>query len=291
MTVNERFDALLENLKLTPDQGEDGKTKYKGVTRCLNAHYYYSNSDTANSVLVGSWSKLTRIRPPRDIDVLFPLPKSVYDRYQSRLGNKQSQLLQEVKDVLSGTYSVTKMRGDGQVVMVPFATYAVEVVPAFLLDNGQYWICNTSGGGSYKNFDPNAEAKNVSDSDSATSGNTRHLIRMMKCWQGYCSIPLKSFHLELLAVDFLRSWPNAGHTTVYYDWMVRDFFKYLISRANGWTFAPGTLESMPLGDTWKSRAESALARAEKACGHESDGMPYSAAAEWQKIFGPDIPTG
>ena len=102
------------------------------------------------------------------------------------------------------------MRGDEQVVMVPFASYAVEVVPAFLLDSGQYWVCNTHDGGKYLRFDPNAEAKNVADSESATNGNTRHLIRMLKDWQGYCSVLIKSFHLELLAIQFLASWQQSG---------------------------------------------------------------------------------
>jgi hypothetical protein len=237
MTISQRFDALLANLELKPYQVEDGKTKYKGVTRCLNARYYYSNSETANGILVGSWGKQTQIRPPRDVDILFQLPKSVYDRFQSRFGNRQSQLLQEVKDVLTGTYSATKMRGDGQVVIVPFATHTVEVVPAFLLDNTQYWVCNTHDGGKYVNFDPTAEANSVSSSEGANR-NTRDLIKMLKCWQGYCSVPLKSFHLELLAVEFLRKWEHAGHTTVYYDWMVRDVFKFMVGRANGWLFAP-----------------------------------------------------
>jgi len=196
-----------------------------------------------------------------------------------------------VKDVLSGTYSTTKMRGDGQVVMVPFTSYAVEVVPAFLLDNGKYWVCNTHDGGKYVTFDPNAEAKNVTDSDTVTNGNTRHLIRMMKCWQGYCAVPMKSFHLELLTTEFLARWEHAGKTTVYYDWMVRDFFKFLVGRANGWVFVPGTMEGLSLGDAWKSKAESAQGRAEKACSNESDQMPYSAGEEWQKIFGTYIPTG
>jgi hypothetical protein len=291
MTVSERFKALLENLKLTSDQAEDGQTKHKGVAACLNSHYYNSSSETTNRLLVGSWGKQTRIRPPRDVDVLFSLPKSVYDRYQWRLGNKQSQLLQEVKDVLGETYSLTAVRGDGPVVVVPFTSYAVEVVPAFLLDNGQYWICNTKNGGVYENFDPNAESKNISDSDTATSGNTRHLVRMMKCWQGYCNVPLSTFRLELLAIEFLGSWEFKGHSTVYYDWMVRDFFKFLVGRVDGWVFAPGTYKSASLGSVWKSKAESAHDRAVKACQYEADSMPFSAGEEWQKIFGMDIPTG
>lgn len=291
MTVNERFNSFLENLKLTSDQVEDGQKKYKGVTRCLNWNYYNSNSETTNSILVGSWGKYTRIRPPRDVDILFRLPKSVYDRYQGRLGNKQSQLLQEVKDVLTATYSATKMRGDGQVVIVPFASYAVEVVPAFHLDSGQYWVCDTHDGGKYKTFDPDAEAKKVSDSESVTSGNTRDLIRMMKCWQGYCSVPMKSFHIELLSIEFLANWQYAGKSSVYYDWMVRDFFPYLVNRANGWLWVPGTNELMLLGDDWKSKAESAQERAAKACQYEAEQMPYSAGSEWQKIFGTYIPAG
>src|SRR5204863_93608 len=84
-----------------------------------------------------------RVRPPRDIDVLFALPYAVYHRYEGKTGNKQSQLLQEVKNVLAQCYTVTKMRGDGQVVVIPFATQSVELVPAFSLTDGKYWVCDT----------------------------------------------------------------------------------------------------------------------------------------------------
>src|SRR6266516_1703709 len=72
--VSARFAALLENMKLTSAQASDGETKHKNVRGCLNAHYFLSSSETANSRLVGSWGKATRVRPPRDVDVLFELP-------------------------------------------------------------------------------------------------------------------------------------------------------------------------------------------------------------------------
>ena len=290
MTVAERFEALLANLTLTDEQKSDGTTKHKGVRKCLNSHYYGSSSETANSMLVGSWGKATRIRPPRDIDVLFELPSSVYERFQQRPGNKQSQLLQEVKGVLGASYPRTVMRGDGQVVVVPFSTYAVEVAPAFKLTNGRYWICDTNSGGSYKETDPNAEIEAVSTSNTATNNNTRDLVRMMKCWQGYCNVPLKSFCFELLAIDFLKTWEHRGKTKVYYDWMVRDFLRFLLAKVNSYVFVPGTYEIVWLGSDWKSRAESALGRAEKACEYESSQMPCTAGTEWQKIVGTNIPT-
>lgn len=78
---------------------------------------------------------------------------------------------------------------------------------------------------------------------------------------------------------------------MFYDWMVRDFFKYLADHANGIVYAPGTYEMIFLGMEWKSRAESAYGRAVKACEYEAGKLGYAAGAEWQKIFGLNIPVG
>ena len=292
MTEGSRFEKFLAALMLTSDQQSDGSTKHTGVRQCLDAHYYGSYYE-GNGFLVGSWGKSTEIRPPRDIDIMFALPKEVYDRFQTRPGNKQSQLLQEVKAVLQRTYQNTEMRGDGQVVVVPFVSYAVEVAPAFFLQNGQYFICDTNAGGSYKTVDPKAEIANVKQSNDTTNGNTRDLIRMMKRWQEYCNVELRSFLIELLSIEFLASWQHRGNSTVYYDYMVRDFF-YFLKNKSQWSSVtvPGTHESILLGNTgWQSRAETAYDRAVKACEHEAQNRPYSAADEWQKIFGTDIPSG
>lgn len=289
--VSKRFDGFIENLSLTSVQIADGEKKNLGVRSCLNQHFYNSSSETANSMLIGSWGKFTRVRPPRDIDVLFVLPSTVYDRYQLRPGNKQSQLLQEVKSVLQKTYSGTDMSADGQIILVPFASYAVEVAPAFKLTTGKYWICDTNNGGSYKKIDPEAEKTNISNSNKATNGNTRHLIRMMKRWQYYCNVPIKSFWFELLAVDFLSQWEHAGKSKLYYDWMVRDFLKWLCQKANHSIFVPGTYEIINIGDSWLSRAETAYKRAKEACENEEGDYLYLAGEEWQKIFGDFIPTG
>ena len=173
-------------------------------------------------------------------------------------------------------------------VTVPFASYPVEVVPAFKLDNGRYWICDTNSGGRYKTIDPNAEIGAVSQSNKDTSGNTRDLIRMLKRWQSYCSVPLKSFVLELLAIGFLQNWEYKGKSSVYYDWMVRDFFAFLIGKEYGSVYIPGTYESISLGNDWKSKTESAYSRAKKACEYESSNSDSLANNEWEKIFGQDI---
>src|SRR5262245_6259460 len=75
--VRRRFQMLLGNLQLTQDQVEDGETKHRGVVASLNRAYWNQSEETANCLLIGSWGKHTRVRPPRDIDVLFILPVEV----------------------------------------------------------------------------------------------------------------------------------------------------------------------------------------------------------------------
>jgi hypothetical protein len=289
IAVRQRFTQFDNNLSLTPKQFLDGMTKRNGVVNCLNRRYYGSTSETDNSFLVGSWGKNTAMRPPRDVDLYFLLPVAVHTRFQAHVWNRQSALLQEVKGALVETYPDTDMSGDGQVVVVRFGTYNVEVVPAFALNNGRYWICNTNGGGCYKESDPWSEVNYINTVDQANNANLRPLIRMLKAWQAQCSVPIKSFQLELLAADFISKSAWRLYDFFWFDWITRDFFAYLYHRANTFICVPGTLETIYLGNDWQSRAETAYRRAEKACEHEKYNRVEAAGEEWQKIFGSQIP--
>lgn len=291
--VTRRFEAFQANVALTPNQIADGETKYKGVVSCLNAAYWGHNSQTLNSFFIGSWAKETRTRPPRDVDLYFLLPIEVYHRFESYAYgvNKQSALLQDVKSKLLATYPRSVVKGDGPVVIAGFDSYNVEIVPAFVFDNAErsYYVCNTRNGGSYKKTMPLHEVDAVSAADARNNSNVRRLVRMLKCWQAWCSVPIKSFHLELLATSFLDQWAYRLQSYFFHDWMCRDFFAWMITQANSFVMAPGTYEIMWLGEAWKTRAESAHARAVKACEFERENDMANAGDEWQKIFGFDIP--
>lgn len=289
ISVASRFEKLLTNLRLTDLQQKDGVSKAEGVASCLSRRYYGATDHHSNSLYVGSWGKNTVIRPPRDVDLMFVLPYEVYRRFQQRAGNRQSQLLQEVKLTLATTYPSTEMRGDGQVVVVRFDSFAVEVVPAFRVLEGQFLICDTNCGGSYQRTDPLAELSSIDYADKHSNGNARDLIRMMKRWQEFCSVPLKSFYLEILVTDFIGKWSFRRRSTVYYDWMVRDFFAYLASMESQPICVPGTYEIIWLGSEWISKVRTAYARAIKACDHEAANLKFLAGEEWQKIFGNLIP--
>jgi hypothetical protein len=236
-------------------------------------------------MLIGSWGKDTEVRPPRDIDILFELPNSMRTKYTT--GNIQSQILQDVNRVLLKTFSTTDVRGDGPVVLVPFAAYAVEVCPAFKRYDGKYEICITTNGGKYKEFDPDAEITHVRVHNDATKGNVRDLIRMLKKWQDNCSVPMKSFWLELLAVSFLDIWQYKGNSTTYYDWMTRDFFAWLAEKGKTsltWLLVPGTHETLWIGNGWASKATTAKERATEAT-NDGEKYPYLAGVDFPTFSG------
>lgn len=288
--VTKRFTRFIDNLALTESQYADGITKFKGVVKTLNQAYWNSDSETEHAFFIGSWAKRTQIRPPRDVDLYFLLPIDVYNRFEQYRGNKQSALLQEVKGKLLASYPLSDIKGDGPVVLAGFWTFNVEIVPAFMYDakDRSYYVCDTKEGGRYKTTKPLHEIDAIDYSDYRNK-NVRRLVRMLKCWQAYCAVPLKSFYLELLAIEFLDQWAHNDGSYFYYDWIFRDFFSWLITKANSFVIVPGTYDVMSIGDAWKSKAEWAYKCALKACDHEYNNREGDAGGEWQKIFGVAIP--
>lgn len=284
-----RFDSFLSNLDPTPAQIEDGATSLLGVIRCLNTRYWDVASETANARLSGGWGKRLWVRPPRDIDLVFSLPREIYDRFQGRTGNRQSALLQEVKGVVGGTYSQTDMRGDGQVVIVPFNHVTIEIVPAFSLANGRFLICDTNGGGTYVETDIDAEIRALDWADQQFHGCARPLVRMAKQWQRNCNVPIASFQIERLVLEFLQVARETSVQNHWWDWLLRDLFAYMRTRANGLVTMPGTGKHIFLGEDWLSRAETAHTRAVKACTYEAENENFLAGSTWQLVFGGMIP--
>ncbi len=222
--------------------------------------------------------------------MFFMLPWSEKSRFDQRTGNVQSQLLQEVKSVLDDGYRQTVIRGDGQVVVVAFNTITVEIVPVFLLNNDQFIMPDTNGGGTWKTVDPIAQINKIDRSDNAMNGNVRALSQILKLWKHEKNVPIKSFIIELLVAEFLEGYGYGNGSTFWYDYFIRDFFEFLIGKANKSMIIPGTYEFYNLGDDWLSRAQTAYGYAVEACKLEIDDYRILAGEEWQKIFGTRVPT-
>jgi hypothetical protein len=253
-------------LRLTTKQKQDAVTKYTAVAKLLHNEFYTSNYDGSTKRLIGSYGKKTNIRPPTDVDLLFKIDADTYDRYI----DSPDDLLQRIRKVLSARYPTTdKISAWGKVVLVEFAEgkHNIELLPAFDID-GVYQIPNTEAGGTWESFDVKADIKSVADSDTATGGNTRKLIKILKRWRRNTpSLHIKPYELEKLSVVFLAQYELDGSGV---SSMVRDFFKWLSSLVE---------------DT---QVSTALTRAIKAVDYEVSGDIKGACSEWQKVFGKKI---
>lgn len=287
MSTSDRFDKFIDNIKITSAQIEDARVKYDGVCKKLHDYYYNTAYSGSTKFLIGSYGKRTNIRPARDVDVIFKLPPSEYKQSTSTY-NYQSYLLQKIKGILADKYPNSDIKGDGPVVVVNFSNnHFIEVVPAIELDTGRFYIPFTTNGGYWKLDDPKTLHKFIDDSDAESIGNTRNLIRMIKKWQDNCNVPIKSLVIEIRAVNFLSNYSYAKESSVYYDWMARDYFKQLLEKASCSFELPGLSEKISYGNEWVSKAETAYSRAVKACEYESKQDEINAPLEWKKIFGDD----
>jgi hypothetical protein len=127
-------------------------------------------------------------------------------------------------------------------------------------------------------------------SNSASGGKTIHLVKLAKAWKYTRNVKIKSFVLELAAVKFLSQWSynyHEGKPTGYafYDWMMRDFFRWLEKQTNQYWFIPGAIELVGTGQEWEAQARFAGNAAERACSYHAGDRPVAAAEEWKQVFG------
>lgn len=273
-TIDKQFEKFYENIKLTPKQKEDAKTKHNGV--CSKLHdYYYPNTTYSGStkLLIGSYGKHTSIRPARDIDVIFIMPPEKFAQYDDNTSNKQSQLLQDVKKILEDRYPNTPISAFGKIVKLEFADtkHDVELVPGWENDDGTFTIPDSENGGSWHTQDYRKEISEIADSDAAT-GRTKFLIRSIKKWGDNCSASIRTFEIEQVV---LRFFSNSGIANSSKAQLFVDFFQYFLN----------TTTDQGL----RSHVNTALSRAQKALDFEINSKFEAAADEWKKVFGDDFP--
>lgn len=290
LAVTRRFQEFHDGLLLTKNQIDDGIGKAINIGKALEVAYNGTSTDAPPVFLVGSWGKTTQVRPSDDIDIMAKFDMSILDRFQNRVGNKQSQLLQEVRGHLSNRYPQTDIRGDGQVVVIGFNDITAEIVPVFPLADGKFLMPDTNDGGRWRTVNPQAQIDYVSAVDHETNGNARRLIRMIKMWRRHHQVNVKSFLLELLVCEFLQQYAFGRLSYYFFDWFVRDYFIYMSRRAWGTIVIPGTTDIVALGGDWVPRVNAAINNAEIACDWERGDYDVSAGQEWQKIFGLRIGT-
>ena len=279
-------------------QVQDGGTislRYRRITRRLNLDFWDTDSETSHSLYVGSYGRNTAIQGFSDLDMIFRLPYSVYQRYNDYIGNGQSALLQAVRQSIQKTYSTTDIGADGQVVQVPFTDgITFEVVPAFDNTDGSFTFPNANHGGSWQTTDPRPEIQAIRDRNANCNGNLVRLCRMMRAWKSKWDVPMGGLLIDTLAYQFINDWQYKDKSYLYYDFMCRDFFSFMANQDRDQQYwrAPGSGQYVFRKGLFEWKATRCYNLACEAIDHETatPKREWSAKQKGRELFGTSFPS-
>jgi len=292
MPVSEYFQEFLSNLRMSKGTINAIQNRYHQITKRINLDYYSSSSETSHSLYVGSYGRGTEIFIS-DIDMIVQLPYKTYKKFDNYNGNGQSAFLQEVKAVMQKTYSTSHTKGDGQVIGIDFNDgIKFEILPSFINEKESYTHADSNNGGSWKVMDPKSEIIAMNAMNTDTNKNLKRLCRMARAWKSNCNVPLNGILIDTLAYKFISNWQNKDKSYLYYDFMSRDFFKYLydIDRNQNYWHRPGSNKVINKSGDFHYKAKTAHGNALAAIQYETDGKSYSAKQKWREIYGSKFPS-
>lgn len=228
---------------LTIQNSDSISRRYKAITRRLNTDFWTTTSDTSHSLYVGSYGRNTAINGFSDLDMIFRLPYSEYEKYNNYSGNGQSALLQAVRTSIKKTYSVTNIGADGQVVVIPFDDgLTFELVPAFINKDDSFTYPDSNDGGRWRTTNPKPEIEAIRTRNSECNGNLVFLCRMLRAWKKKWSVPIGGLLIDTLAYQFIINWEYREKSYLYYDFMSRDCFDWMANQSSEkeYWLAPGS---------------------------------------------------
>lgn len=284
--VTGRFQNFIGNLQPTPQERKRAQTAVGDIAACLDWRFQdepaFKNDKTGTAVTIGGHAKGTAIRPARGVDMLYVLPAEL--RPAAGDSGESGRLLDEMLSILSREFAAQEASDGGWLWIRTLDGTAVRLVPCYR-SGGDNLIIAEPGSGEWMAIDPASETARLYEANLASDGKATHLVMMLKAWRRHQMVPLSPFALELLVAEFVLSWTFPRRSLLFYDWMVRDFFFWLIHQSGRELLSPGALETVRIGEEWHQEAVRAFSHAQAACAFEREN-DIAATVEWQAVFGP-----
>lgn len=283
MTISEMFQGLLDNLKI--DNANVISLRYEEITASLNKKFRDTESKTANSLQVGSYGRWTAIKGVSDLDMLYIMPVAKWVDYKD---GKQYQLLSDTKDAILARYPRTEVFVDRLVVRVLYNNFHVEVQPVFENNDRSFTYPDTYGGGKWKITKPREEIKAMTEFVANKNKNLRRLCKIARAWKNNHGLEIGGLLIDTLAHNFLKSTSDYDDKSYsHYNWMVRDFFKYLMNEPDKDHYqALGSGQDVKVKKKFQRKAKTAYELSLKAI---EAGEADAANDKWKKIFGRPFP--
>lgn len=281
------FERFRDNLSV--QNASDISTSYAEITMRLNKDFWSQESDVYHRRQVGSYGRRTAINGISDLDMIFELPWSMYEKYKQYENNGPSQLLQAVRQSLLMRYPKTDIKGDGQVVVIKFTNFVVEVLPAFVdAECDGYRFGDANNGGSWKVCKPIQEMDAIDELNTLTNKNLKHVCKMLRAWKNTHGVSMGGLLIDTLAHNFfLQNSAYNDKSYASYENLFVSIFTYLggLDHQDFW-LAPGSGQRVYGKGKFQSKAKKASAKCQKAVDAESE---IKKAKLWREVFGRSFP--
>ncbi len=282
-TVESSFDAFYENINLGGDHRETANKRRDDIVSNLGKTFSIVEAFSSGSI-----PKYTALKSHADLDVIVALHYS-----QHIDGKTPTQVLQSVRDAL-GEWR-TGARKNGQAVTLYYKTWPnVDIVPVGRVVNGDgslsHLLVPDSNTDTWIASRPKIHAANIEKKSTDCGYNFRRIIKMIKHWNDIHSDYLRSYHIEVLAMNVFDS--NLDDT----PWNVFLFFKTARQLlANGLWYELGFVDNyLSLRDREEvlKRFDTAIDKSRAAWHKTYDkNKDHKGAIEiWKQIFGDKFPT-
>lgn len=265
-------------------------TAYANITARLNKDFWdLDSNDTSHRRQIGSYGRRTAIHGISDLDMAFELPWDLYEKYRNYQGNGPSQLLQEVRKSLKARYPRTEVKGDGQVVVIEFANFVVEVLPSFIDEECDgYRFGDTHGGGTWKLCKPIKEMEAMDKRNGETNRNLKHVCKMVRAWKNEHGVSMGGLLIDTLVHNFFGQtdeYDQASYKS--YGKLFVSLFTYLggLQHQDYWA-APGSAQRVHSSGKFQKKAKKAAVKCQEALDAETDKKKIKL---WREVFGRCFP--
>lgn len=226
MALGDDFKTFCKSILL--DNRSDMEKTAAEIAKKLNKHYYELDSDPQTHMyIVGSVGRRTAIKDSSDLDIIFVLPHEVYAKYNNYTSRGQSSLLQDVKEVIKERYPRTDISGDGQVVVISFNKYTVELVPAFQNSDGSFTYPDTNNGGTWKKTDPIPEQETCWQCNKKSNGIYFDFCHIIRAWKNNNGVSMGGLLIDTLLYNHFseKGFYNNNSIDDYYT-ILTNIFEY-----------------------------------------------------------------
>ena len=239
---------------------------------------------------IGSFGNGTSIRGYSDVDYMASIP-------WKSLSSNSTTSLTKLRNSLAERFPNTGVRISCPAVVVPFGSKAketTEVTPGgYMRTEGGFKIYDIPDcAGGWMNASPDAHNGYVRDIDTKLSYKVKPLIRFIKAWKYFQSVPISSFYLELQVAKYA-----SDETSIVYSIDVKRVFALLdrlelarITDPMGVSGYISPCKSVVDLEISKSKLSTALTRATKAREAEQAGNIKDAFDWWGKLYAYKFPS-